>query len=100
MVSKEEVLGALKRCYDPEIPVNIVDLGLVYGLDIQGEKVNIRMTLTAPGCPMHSTISENVKREVEKLDGVGEADVEMVWEPPWSVERMSPRAKKKLGVER
>ncbi len=98
MVSKEEVIEALKRCYDPEIPINIVDLGLIYGVDVKGDEVAIKMTMTAPGCPMHSMISENVKQEVGSVKGVKKVSVEIVWEPPWSVERMSPEAKKKLGI--
>lgn len=98
MVTKEEVIEALKKCYDPEIPVNIVDLGLIYGIDVKDGEVHIKMTMTAPGCPMHTMISEDVKREVGSVKGVKNVTVELVWEPPWSVERISPEAKKKLGI--
>lgn len=98
MVTEQEVQEALRDCLDPEIPVNIVDLGLVYGIEITDSVVRVKMTLTAPGCPMHKTISEDVKDKVEALEGVEEAEVEIVWEPLWTPERMSPEAKKKLGM--
>ncbi|MCK4367648.1 MAG: metal-sulfur cluster assembly factor [Thermoplasmata archaeon] len=98
MVTEEEVLKAPKECNDPEIPVNIVDLGLVYGIEVSGGKVLVKMTLTAPGCPMHSVISEDAKNKVERIEDVEKAEVEIVWEPLWTPERMSPEAKKKLGM--
>lgn len=98
MVTEEEVLKALEECYDPEIPVNIVDLGLVYGVEVSGSKVLVKMTLTDPGCPMHSMISDDAKNAVERIEGVEKAEVEIVWEPLWTPERMSPEAKRKLGM--
>ena len=98
MVTKESVLEVLKECYDPEIPLNIVDLGLVYGVDITEDKVKVQMTLTAPGCPLHSTISRDVKQRVLSLDGVHDAQVDMVWEPRWTVARISSEGKKVLGI--
>lgn len=97
MVTKEVVLEALKDCYDPEIPVNIVDLGLIYDVQVQGDTVNVEMTLTAPGCHMAAPISEEAKLRIEQLDGVKAANVKVVWEPPWTPERISPEAKKMLG---
>lgn len=97
MVEKEEVMKALKNCYDPEIPINIVDLGLIYDVQIRDDKVHVKMTLTAPGCPMHSFIAQDVKQQLEKINGVKEAVVEIVWEPPWTPDRMSQEAKKQLG---
>ena len=97
MVTHDEVMDILKQCYDPEIPINIVDLGLIYGVSIEGKTVNVDMTLTAPGCPMHSLIARDVKQKVESLPEVDEAVVRVVWDPPWSPERMSEEAKKKLG---
>ncbi|MFQ5826335.1 MAG: metal-sulfur cluster assembly factor [Dehalococcoidia bacterium] len=97
MATKEEVMAALRNCYDPEIPLSIVDLGLVYDVDILEDIVRVRMTLTAPGCPLHSTIARSVEGEIEKIEGVGKAEVEVVWQPPWTPERMSPEARKKLG---
>jgi len=98
MVSKEEVMNRLKQCYDPEIPVNIVDLGLIYDVNVEGEIVHVKMTLTAPGCPMHSLIARDVRNKLESMDGVKEAKVEMVWEPRWTPDRISPEAKFKLGI--
>ncbi|MBI4287995.1 MAG: metal-sulfur cluster assembly factor [Chloroflexi bacterium] len=100
MVTKESVLEVLKECYDPEIPLNIVDLGLVYGVDVSEERVRVQMTLTAPGCPLHSTISNDVKKRVLSLKGVKDAQVDMVWEPRWTAERISPEGKKILGISR
>ncbi len=97
MVTHDEVMDILKQCYDPEIPINIVDLGLIYGVSIEGKTVNVDMTLTAPGCPMHSLIARDVKQKVESLPEVDEAVVKVVWDPPWSPDRMSEEAKKKLG---
>ncbi|MBU7044722.1 MAG: metal-sulfur cluster assembly factor [Theionarchaea archaeon] len=97
MVTKDDVMSVLKQCYDPEIPVNVVDLGLIYGVDIDGDTVNIEMTLTAPGCPMHSLIARDVKQKVETLDEVNQANVQVVWDPPWTPDRLSEEAKKILG---
>lgn len=97
MVTKDDVMNVLKQCYDPEIPVNVVDLGLIYGVDIEGDTVNIEMTLTAPGCPMHSLIARDVKQKVETLDEVNQANVQVVWDPPWTPDRLSEKAKKILG---
>ncbi len=90
-------MDVLKKCYDPEIPINVVDLGLIYGVDIEDEKVHVSMTLTSPGCPMHTMISEDIKRKLLKLEDLNEAEVEVVWEPPWNPEKMSETAKKMLG---
>jgi metal-sulfur cluster biosynthetic enzyme len=98
MVTKEEIMNTLKQCYDPEIPVNVVDLGFIYNVDIQGDTVNVDMTLTAPGCPMHSLIARDVKQKLESRDDVSEANVTIVWDPPWNPSMMSEEAKKKLGM--
>jgi len=97
MITEAQVIEALKTCYDPEIPVSIVDLGLIYGVDIQGNDVHVRMTMTARGCPMHAVLTQEAKQAVEALDGVGSVDVELVWDPPWTPERLSDEAKKRLG---
>ena len=99
MVTEEDVMEVLRTCYDPEIMINIVDLGLVYGVDVEGEKVHVEMTLTTPGCPMYEFMAENVKQKVEAMEGVKEVVVELVWEPPWTPDRMSEETKKKLEVE-
>lgn len=98
MVSQDEVISVLKKCYDPEIPINIYDLGLVYHIDLdEAGKIGIRMTLTAPGCPASGYISMDVKRKLEALPGVKEATINIVWEPPWTPEKMTESAKKQFG---
>lgn len=135
-ITEEDVLSALKSCYDPEIPVNIVDLGLIYTINFapvagdapnpeaagevkaveinasqissggvgSGEKdakqdVTVDMTLTAQGCPEHVNISAQVKSRIEQLPGVRTCNVNVVWTPPWTPERLSPDARKQLGIE-
>lgn len=94
------VIAALRTVYDPELPVNIYDLGLVYRLDVDeaAGKVQVRMTLTAPGCPVAQTFPETVEGAVEAVQGVNEARVELVWDPPWSRDRMSEAARLDLGM--
>ena len=93
------VVAALRTIYDPEIPVNIYDLGLIYGLDISpAGRVDIRMTLTAPGCPVAGTFPDTVEQRLYDVPGVTEARVELVWEPTWSPERLSEDAKLQLGL--
>ncbi|HET7209442.1 MAG TPA: metal-sulfur cluster assembly factor [Terriglobales bacterium] len=103
-INQEDVLTALKDCYDPEIPVNIVDLGLIYDVRFEPapedkQDVTIDMTLTAQGCPAHVMIGEQVKTRVQQLPGVRSANVNVVWSPPWTPERLSPAARKQLGIE-
>ena len=103
-LTQEEVFIALKDCYDPEIPVNIVDLGLIYGVKIDPaendqQDVSVDMTLTSPGCPAHVTIGEQVKSRVQQLAGVRNVNVNVVWTPPWTPERLSNDARKQLGIE-
>ena len=100
---EKQVISQLKTCYDPEIPVNIYDLGLVYGCQVtpleDGQnRVDIRMTLTAPGCGMGGVLASEVKSKVEGLPNVKEANVELVWEPPWDQSRISDAAKLQLGM--
>lgn len=98
-ITKEAVIEALKEVYDPEIPFNVVDLGLIYGVDIEGKKVRIRMTLTAVGCPLSYFLVEMVKDIVkEKIPEVEEVEVELVFDPPWTPDRMNPEARKLLGL--
>ena len=99
MVTKEEILEALKEVYDPEIPVDIVNLGLVYNVKIDDGKVKILMTLTAVGCPVGPLIVDMVKLRLLKLEGVNEVEVELTYDPPWTPDKMSEEAKKKLGME-
>jgi FeS assembly SUF system protein len=97
MTDVRKVKDKLRECYDPEIPINIVDLGLVYGIDIDNGAVKVRMTLTAPGCPLADSIVEEVRQKLLELDGVRSADVELVWDPPWSPDRISEEAKETMG---
>ncbi|MDF2736836.1 MAG: putative metal-sulfur cluster biosynthetic enzyme [Nitrososphaeraceae archaeon] len=98
LITKDQVYLQLKKCIDPEIPVNIVDLGLIYGVEIKKEKdVDIKMTMTTRGCPLHNTMVNDVKNSVGKINGVGNVNVEIVWDPPWSIEKMDPKAREMLG---
>ena len=100
--NEEEVWGMLETCYDPEIPVNIVDLGLVYDCTLQeegkGVNVFIKMTLTAPGCGMGPVIADEVKEKISSLHGTNNVEVELVWEPQWNQDMMSDAAKLQLGL--
>ena len=97
-VSETTIYDALRECYDPEIPVNLVDLGLIYDVKIIDDWVGVKMTLTSPGCGMSGLISQNVRNRMLKIPGVKEADVRIVWQPAWSPSMMSAEAKKKLGM--
>ncbi len=96
-VTESQILESLKDCYDPEIPVNLVDLGLIYGITIVDDWVGVKMTLTSPGCPASTMISEQVKERVKKVPGVGDVDVRIVWQPEWTPARMTDEARNKLG---
>ncbi len=99
LVTKDEVITVLKDCYDPEIPLNIWDLGLVYGIDLNEDgNIGIKMTLTAPGCMMGGMIAEEVKSKIKAMNGVKDAKVELVWDPPWSPDKMSEEAKAQMGI--
>lgn len=95
--TKEQVLEALKQVYDPEIPVDIVNLGLIYDVAVGDGLVRLKMTTTSPGCPVGEFLAQEVERAVRTLDGVDAVGVEFVWDPPWGPEMMSAEAKKKLG---
>jgi probable FeS assembly SUF system protein SufT len=102
-VDEKAVWDQLRTCYDPEIPVNIVDLGLVYDCvitarDNDGARVDIKMTLTAPGCGMGPVIASEAKSKVMSVPGVGDAEVELVWDPPWNQNMISEAGKMKLGL--
>lgn len=99
MITNEQVYDALRECYDPEIPVNIVDLGLVYGVTIVDDWVGVKMTLTTPGCGMADAIVSKVRERIKQIPGVRDGDVRLVWQPPWDPALMSPRAKEQLGVK-
>ncbi|MDA8193057.1 MAG: iron-sulfur cluster assembly protein [Thermaerobacter sp.] len=98
MPTEAEVLDVLKEVDDPEIGVNVVDLGLVYGVDIRaGGEIEVQMTLTAPGCPMSGTISRTAEMAIETLDGVTRAHVAIVWDPPWTPDRLTDEGRRLLG---
>jgi len=98
MATKDQVYEALQTCYDPEIPVNIVALGLIYDVDVNENKVTVKMTLTAPGCGMGPMIANEAQQKILELPGVSEASVDLVWDPPWDPSRISEEAKQKLGI--
>jgi len=96
-LTRELVYDALQSVYDPEIPVSVVDLGLVYDVKIIDDWVGVKMTLTTPGCGMANQIANMVKQRVAEIPGVGESDVRIVWEPAWNPTMIRPEARKKLG---
>jgi metal-sulfur cluster biosynthetic enzyme len=96
-ITPDQVYAALRDCYDPEIPVNVVDLGLIYDVKIIDDWVGIKMTLTTPGCGMSGMIAQSVRNRVLSLPGVKDADVRIVWEPAWTPDRMSDEARRRLG---
>ena len=93
-VSAEDVRSSLKQCMDPEVPLSIVDMGLIYGINVNEDNdVNIKMTMTTQGCPLHETMVDDVKRYTKKVSGVNNVNVEIVWDPPWTMDKMSDDAK-------
>lgn len=98
-LSEAEVYEVLRECYDPEIPVNIVDLGLVYGVAIENGVVNVTMTLTAPGCQLGAMITQSIQDKLLGVPGCEDATVEIVWDPPWTPHMMSEAARKQLGMD-
>lgn len=96
-LDKEKILEALKQVYDPEIPVDVVNLGLVYEVTIDCGRVNVKMTTTAPGCPVGNLIAAQAERAIRRIDGVKEVAVELVYDPPWSMEKMSEEGRRMLG---
>lgn len=97
MVAKEQIIDALKLVVDPELGVNVVDLGLIYDVAITNEDITITMTLTTTGCPLHESMVEAVRHVVQMIDLTKTVDVKLVWEPPWTPERLTPAAKQMLG---
>jgi metal-sulfur cluster biosynthetic enzyme len=97
-VKPEDVIEVLRQCFDPEIPVNIVDLGLIYDIAIKPERVDIKMTLTALGCPMAADVMADVRDHLLTLPGISDAGVDIVYEPVWTPERMSEEARWELGM--
>ena len=96
---KEKVVSEIKKIYDPEIPVNIYELGLIYKIEIkEAKKVNIDMTLTSPNCPVAESLPRMVKDNILKLEGVDDVDLNLVWDPPWTKDKMSEAAKLELNL--
>ena len=96
---KDKIIIEIKKIYDPEIPVNIYELGLIYKIDIENaKKVNIEMTLTSPNCPVAESLPKMVKDNILKLDGVDDVDLKLVWDPPWTKNQMSEAAKLELNL--
>ncbi|MFL2673598.1 MAG: metal-sulfur cluster assembly factor [Dehalococcoidia bacterium] len=99
ILNKEKVIEALKEVYDPEIPVNIVDLGLIYEVDINNGEVDVKMTLTAAGCGMGPYIAQQAEWAISELDEVEDVNVDIVFEPPWDPEKITEDGKKLLGID-
>ena len=96
---KEQIVSEIKKIYDPEIPVNIYELGLIYKIEIEeAKKVNIDMTLTSPNCPVAESLPKMVKDNILKLEGVDDVDLNLVWDPPWTKDKMSEAAKLELNL--
>jgi metal-sulfur cluster biosynthetic enzyme len=96
-VSTEQIKNSLKQCMDPEVPLSIVDMGLIYGIDVtEKNDVNIKMTMTTKGCPLHDTMVDDATRYAKKVPGVNNVQVDIVWDPPWSMDKMSDDAKAKM----
>ena len=96
-VTKDAIRNSLKQCMDPEVPLNIVDMGLIYGIDVTPTNdVNIKMTMTTQGCPLHDTLVQDVTRYTKKVPGVNNVKVDIVWDPPWTMDKMSDDAKQIL----
>ena len=96
---KEKIIKEIKKIYDPEIPVNIYELGLIYRIEVdENNKVNIDMTLTSPNCPVAESLPKQVKETIMKVAGVSDVDLKLVWEPPWTKDKMSEAAKLELNI--
>jgi metal-sulfur cluster biosynthetic enzyme len=96
-LTKDDITRALSEVYDPEIPINIVDMGLIYRVDVDaGNNVDIDMTMTTRGCPMHQVMTGQAQKRVEKIKGVGSVKVNLVWDPPWTPEMISPKIKEQM----
>ena len=99
MTIVDQVFSELRQVFDPEIPVNIVDLGLIYDVKVDGKTCNVTMTLTSQACPEARTIPEVMKRRVEDLEGIDACEIEIVWEPQWTPHKISPEGRQVLGIE-
>ncbi|MGC8654942.1 MAG: metal-sulfur cluster assembly factor [Thermoplasmata archaeon] len=98
MVTRDEVLEVLKTVNDPEVGIDVVNLGLIYDLKIEGEVVKVKMTMTTPNCPLTDWILFDLQKKVEEMKGVKECDIELVWDPPWTPDAISQEARKMLNI--
>ena len=96
--TKEKIIDEIKKIYDPEIPVNIYELGLIYKIEVDDNKVLIEMTLTSPNCPVAESLPNSVKDNILKIDGIKDVDLKLVWDPPWTKDKMSEAAKLELNL--
>ncbi len=98
MATIEDVYNALAKVYDPELALPVTDLGLVYDVQVDGTKAEVKMTLTTMGCPMAGSITEMARRAILEVDGITDANVELIFDPPWSIDMMSDEARMRLGM--
>ena len=98
MELKEKVIEEIKKIYDPEIPVNIYELGLIYDIKVDGSKAEIKMTLTTPNCPVAESLPKEVKEGAMQVEGIDDVDLQLVWDPPWTKDMMSDAAKLELNL--
>ena len=99
MSKKEQIIEEIRKIYDPELPVNIYELGLIYKIDVDNKnKVTVNMTLTTPNCPVAESLPKSVKDNIMKVEGVSEVDLKLVWDPPWTKDKMSEAAKLELNL--
>jgi len=99
LINKDDVISILKECYDPEIPIDLWNLGLIYNINIEENNINIIMSLTTPGCTMGQYMADDIKTKLKQLDNVKDVIVEVTFEPPWEPEMMTDEGRKKLGFE-
>ena len=98
METKNKIIEEISKIYDPEIPVNIYDLGLIYDIKVEGRKAKIKMTLTTPNCPVAESLPKEVKNSAMQVDGIDDVDLQLVWDPPWTKDMMSDAAKLELNL--
>ena len=98
MEVKNKIIEEIKKIYDPELPVNIYELGLIYDIKVEGQKAEIKMTLTTPNCPVAESLPKEVKEGAMQVEGIENVDLELVWEPPWNKDMMSEAAKLELNL--
>tara|TARA_B100000965_G_C19005178_1_gene504202 strand:- start:52 stop:348 length:297 start_codon:yes stop_codon:yes gene_type:complete len=98
MNKKEQIIEEIRKIYDPELPVNIYELGLIYDIKVEGEKAEIKMTLTTPNCPVAESLPKEVKEGAMQVEGINDVDLQLVWDPPWTKDMMSDAAKLELNL--